>query len=172
LIIWGTLVKLDRHELIVESTPYITPEREFVLDRAPSPEYRSFEELKIGSERNFGIIFSIAFAIIAFWPLTGGGAVRLWSLAISVIFLVTAFVVPHWLKPLNRIWFRLGILLGKIVTPLVMGFLFFTTVTPIALLLRIFRKDLLRLHQNAAADTYWLPRTPPGPVRGSLKDQF
>jgi hypothetical protein len=127
---------------------------------------------KIGSDQNFGLVFGAVFALIALWPLLRGNRIHLWLLAVAVIFLVAAIVVPRALGPLNRLWFRLGILLSKIVTPLVMGILFFVAVTPIAYLMRWFSNDPLRLKRDPAAKSYFIERSPPGPVVGSFKDQF
>jgi predicted membrane metal-binding protein len=127
---------------------------------------------KIGSDRNFGLVFGLVFALIALWPLFRGNRIHLWLLAVAGIFLIAAIVVPRSLGPLNRLWFRLGILLSKIVTPLVMGILFFVAVTPIAYLMRWFSTDPLRLKRDPAAKSYFIERSPPGPVVGSFKDQF
>ena len=126
----------------------------------------------MGSERNFGLVFAAVFAIISLWPLLSAEKARLWLLAIAAIFLAAAFVAPHTLAPLNRLWYRIGILLGKVVTPLVLGVLWFAVVTPVGLLMRLFGKDPLRLKREPAAKSYWIERSPPGPIAGSLKNQF
>jgi hypothetical protein len=92
--------------------------------------------------------------------------------ALAGLFLATALLVPASLRPLNWIWFKFGLLLHKIVSPVVMGLLFFVTVTPIALLLRAGRKDMLRLKRDAKCDSYWIVRQPPGPAPETMKDQF
>jgi hypothetical protein len=142
------------------------------LSHSLPPENRSFDQPKIGSEQSFGILFAAVFAIIGLWPLVGGGAARLWSLCLAALLLLLAVVAPGLLRPLNKLWFRFGLLLGKMATPIVIGFLFYLTVTPVALLIRLLRKDVLRLKRNTTALSYWLPRTPPGPERGSMRDQF
>lgn len=128
-------------------------------------------EVKMGSERAFGIVFAIVFALIALWPLLGGGGVRPWAAATGALFLGAAFLAPRALKPLNVLWFRFGMLLHRIVSPIVMGFLFFVTVTPIGLLMRALGKDLLRL-ERSDAKSYWIERDPPGPPPESMTKQF
>lgn len=128
-------------------------------------------EVKMGSERAFGIVFAIVFALIALWPLLGGGGVRPWAAATGAAFLGAAFLAPRALRPLNVLWFRFGMLLHRIVSPIVMGFLFFVTVTPIALLMRALGKDLLRLRRSDAK-SYWIERDPPGPPPESMTKQF
>ena len=132
----------------------------------------SGEAPRLGSERAFGIVFAAVFALIGLWPLLADGGVRLWALALAFLFLAAAFLAPRALAPLNRLWFRFGNLLHRIVNPLVMGLLFFTTVTPIALLMRLAGKDPLRLRFDRAAKSYWIERTPPGPAPESLRHQF
>ena len=136
------------------------------------PDNRSFAPARIGSERSFGIQVGAVLAIVGLWPLAHGGPPRLWALIASALLLLSAAFVPAWLQPVNRLWSRFGLLLGRVVTPLVMGLLFFLVVTPIALLLRLFGKDVLRLRKDDSASSYWVTRTPPGPKRGSMRDQF
>jgi len=142
------------------------------MNDALDPRSGNHAEPKMGSERNFGLVFAAVFAIISLWPLLSAEKARLWLLAIAAIFLAAAFVAPHTLAPLNRLWYRIGILLGKVVTPLVLGVLWFAVVTPVGLLMRLFGKDPLRLKREPAAKSYWIERSPPGPIAGSLKDQF
>lgn len=136
------------------------------------------EDVEVGSERSFGLVFAVVFAIIGLWPLTGAfgdegaGPLRLWALGIAAVFVVLAFAAPKALKPLNLIWFKFGMLLHKIVNPLVMGLLFFVTVTPIALIMRIRGKDLLSMKFDPEADSYWIERDPPGPAPETMSKQF
>jgi len=130
------------------------------------------DTVKVGSEKAFGIVFAVVFAIIGLWPLIDGAPVRLWSLVVAGIFLVLAFLLPQTLRPLNLVWFRFGLLLHKVVNPLVMGFLFFSTVLPIAIILRMVGKDPLHRKFDAAAETYWIKRDPPGPEPDSMRHQF
>jgi hypothetical protein len=132
----------------------------------------SHSEPKLGSERNFGLVFATIFAILALWPLVHAEKPHLWLLPVAAIFLAAALLVPHALAPLNRLWFRIGILLGKVVTPLMMGVLWFAVLTPAGFLMRRFGRDPLRLNREPAAKTYWIRRSPAGPIVGSLKDQF
>ncbi|WP_254431060.1 SxtJ family membrane protein [Magnetospirillum sp. LM-5] len=129
-------------------------------------------EVKIGSERSFGLVFAVLFAIIALWPLKDGGDIRLWALGAAAAFLVAALAAPQLLKPLNFLWFKFGMLLHHIVTPLVMGLLFFLTVTPVGLLMRATGKDPMRLKRDPAAASYWIERAPPGPAPETMKNQF
>lgn len=123
-------------------------------------------------ERSFGILFAALFAAIGLWPLASGNEARIWSLVPAALFLVAAVFAPVLLRPLNKLWFRFGLLLGKMASPVVIGFLFYLTVTPVALLMRLFGRDALRLKRDVTASSYWLPRTPPGPERGSMRNQF
>ena len=125
-----------------------------------------------GSERGFGIVFAVVFAVIGLWPLTDAQPVRVWALGLVVSFLAVGFIAPGLLKPLNRAWFLFGLALHKIVNPLVMGLLFFFTVTPIALIMRIVGKDPLHRAFDKDATTYWIERNPPGPAPDSMRQQF
>ena len=126
------------------------------------------DEVKIGSNKSFGIVFSIVFFIIALYPLLSHNEIRLWSLIISIIFLVLGLLNSKLLTPLNKVWFKFGILLGKIVSPLVMGLIFFFVVTPIGILMRILKKDLLNLKFNKKT-TYWIEKNDP---KSKMKNQF
>jgi hypothetical protein len=133
----------------------------------------SREEVVQGSsDRAFGLTFAAVFAFFALWPLVRHRPLRSWALAVAVVFLVPALVRPQVLGPLNRLWLRLGLLLQRLVTPVVMALLFYGTVTPIALVLRVLGKDLLRLRIDRGADSYWLERRPPGPAPGTMRNQF
>jgi large-conductance mechanosensitive channel len=130
------------------------------------------QEVKAGSERALGIVFSIVFMIIALWPLIGDGAIRLWALIVAGAFLALGLIAPKLLKPLNWVWFRFGLLLHKIINPIIMALLFFTTVTPIALMMKIFGKDSLHRKFDASAKSYWIERQPPGPDPETMRNQF
>ncbi len=127
---------------------------------------------RAGSPRAFGFVFAAVFVAIALWPLWESGKIRIWAAAIAVAFFAAAIFAPGALAPLNRLWFRFGLMLHKIVSPLVMGILFFTTVTPIAILMRLAGKDPLRLKFDREARSYWIARVPPGPSPDSLRHQF
>ena len=129
-------------------------------------------DVKVGSERAFGLVFAGVFTLIALWPLWGGANARLWALIVAAALAVAAAVVPRALRPLNVLWFRFGMLLHKVVTPAVMGLLFYATVTPTAMLMRLCRKDPLRLHFDRSAKSYWIERVPPGPAPETMRHQF
>ena len=126
------------------------------------------DDIKIGSNRSFGIVFFVVFLIIAIYPLTYSGDVRLWSVIISIIFLVLGILNSKILTPLNKLWFKFGILLGKIVSPIIMGIIFFLVVTPIGFIMRILGKDVLNLKFNANK-SYWIEKKGP---KSKMKNQF
>ena len=126
------------------------------------------DDIKIGSNRSFGIVFFVVFLIIATYPLINDDELRLWSLIISIVFLFLGLVNSKILNPLNKLWFKFGIFLGKIISPLVMGIIFFLIVTPIGLLMRLLNKDLLNLKFNNN-NTYWIKKTEP---KSKMKNQF
>ena len=130
------------------------------------------EGVKIGSDRSFGLVFAIVFAIIGLWPAIQGGACHLWAIIVAVAFGSLAYMWPAVLRPLNIGWFRLGTALSAIVTPIVMAVLYVTTFVPTTLLLRAARRDLLRLKREPDRASYWLIRDPPGPGQGTMKRQF
>ena len=123
---------------------------------------------QIGSNRSFGIVFFIVFLLIAIYPLVNNDGVREWSLIISLIFLILGLLKSRVLTPLNIVWIKFGILLGKFIAPIVMGIIFFFVVTPIGILMRILNKDLLNLKLNSKK-TYWIERTGP---KSKMKNQF
>ena len=127
------------------------------------------DNIKIGSNRSFGIVFFVVFLIIAIYPLLNDGSVRLWSLIISIIFLILGLLNSKILSPFNKIWFKFGLLLGKIVSPVVMGFIFFIIVTPIGLLMRILGKDLLNLKFSDKEYSYWQKKSE---IKSKMKNQF
>ena len=129
-------------------------------------------EVAAGSERTFGLVFAAVFALIGLWPLTGGAGTRPWALGLAAALMFFAFVLPAALRSMNLLWHRFGMLLHCIVSPLVMGVLFFLTVTPMALIMRIAGKDPLRLRFDRQAKSYWIERHPPGPDPDSMKNQF
>ena len=125
-------------------------------------------DIKIGSNRSFGIVFFIVFLTISIYPLLNSEGIRVWSLIISLTFLVLGLLNSKLLNPLNKIWFKFGLLLGKIISPIVMGIIFYTVVTPTALLMRILKKDLLNLKFNKKK-TYWVEKSGP---KSKMKNQF
>jgi hypothetical protein len=132
----------------------------------------SIEEGRTGSDRSFGLLFAAVFAGICAVPLLSGRPPRFWALAPAALFLAVALLHPIWLKPLNLLWFQFGKLLHRIVTPIVLGVMFFATFTPIAVVSRALGRDPLRLRFDRAAASYWILRDPPGPAPDSFKNQF
>ena len=124
--------------------------------------------LKISSNRSFGIVFFIVFLLVALYPLIKDQEIRIWSFIISLIFLVLGLINSRVLTPLNKLWFKFGIFLGKIVSPLVMGIIFFLVVTPIGLIMRLIGKDLLNLKYNSNK-SYWIEKNGP---KSEMKNQF
>lgn len=110
------------------------------------------------NNKSFGILFFIVFLIIGLWPLLSGETLRLWSIFLSLIFLLLGLINSKLLTPLHKTWIQLGIILGKVIAPLVMLVIFFAIVTPIGLLLKIFGKDLLKIKKNKFLKTYWTTR--------------
>ena len=125
-------------------------------------------KVKKSSNKSFGIVFFIVFIIIGFWPLLDINTYRLWAIIIAFIFLALGFMNSRLLTPLNILWFKFGIFLGKIVSPIVMGVIFFFVVTPIAILMRISKKDLLNLKFNNK-ETYWIKKSN---YKSKMKNQF
>ena len=126
------------------------------------------DDVQISSNRNFGIVFFIVFLLIALYPLIYNGEIRLWSLVISIIFLILGLINSKILTPLNKIWFKFGIFLVKTVSPLIMGVIFFFVVTPTGLLMKIFRKDILNLKKKENK-SYWIEK---GGPKSKMKNQF
>ncbi|MBF0267884.1 MAG: hypothetical protein HQL44_04785 [Alphaproteobacteria bacterium] len=135
-------------------------------------DFREKTDVKQGSDRGFGLVFTVFFAIVGLWPLIGAAQPRLWALGLAALFLAVSLIRPSLLKPLNRVWFLFGLLLHKIVSPLIMGLLFFVTVTPTGIIMRALGKDPLRLKRDPNAASYWIMRDPPGPDAGGMTRQF
>jgi hypothetical protein len=129
-------------------------------------------DIKGSSERSFGVVFAVLFCTIGVLPAISGGNLRIWAVAIGVVFLALALLWQAPLRPLNRLWLRFGLLLHAIISPAVMALLFFGTVLPIGLLMRLLGKDLLGLKRDPAAGTYWIQRKPPGPAPETMIHQF
>ncbi|WP_425045814.1 SxtJ family membrane protein [Primorskyibacter sp. S87] len=118
-------------------------------------------DVKMGSERSFGFVFAAVFAIIAIYPVLHGNPLRVWALGISAVFLAITFLRPQVFATPNRLWFKFGLLLGAIVSPIVMAGVFFLVVTPIGLVMSLFRKDPLGTHPDPEAQSYWVQRETP-----------
>jgi hypothetical protein len=130
------------------------------------------ESVKGSSDRTFGLVFAAFFLIVGALPLFKGGAPRLWSFGVAAVFLVIALAVPRLLAPLNRVWTKIGLLLNSVVSPLVMGLLFYAVVMPVGMLMRAMGKEPLRLRLQRDAKSYWIKRQPPGPAPDTMKNQF
>jgi hypothetical protein len=128
-------------------------------------------EVSVGSDRKFGITFAVVFALIGLFPLVVGGRIRLWALAIALLFLVVALLRPPLLHRLNIFWFKFGMLLSRIVSPIVTGLIFFVAVVPIALVMRALGKDMLGRKFDRNATTYWVSRDATQ-AAASMKNQF
>ena len=126
------------------------------------------KNIKISSNKSFGIVFAILFLIIALWPILSENNIRLWSLVISLFFLILGLINSIILTPLNKAWFKFGIALGKIISPIVMGLIFFFVVTPIGLVMKLLKKDLINQKKNNCK-TYWLIKED---SKSSMKKQF
>ena len=126
------------------------------------------DDIKISSNRSFGIVFFIVFLLIAFYPLTNQENIRIWSIIVSFIFLFLGLLNSKLLSPLNKLWFKFGIFLGKIISPIIMGIIFFLVVTPTGLLMRIFKKDLINLKFNNES-SYWIKKDG---TKSKMKNQF
>ena len=126
------------------------------------------EDIKLGSNRSFGIVFFIVFLLISLYPLLNNEHIKIWSLIISLIFLALGLLNSKFLTPLNKIWFKFGLFLGKLISPLIMGIIFFLIVTPIGLLMRMLGKDLLNLKFNSKK-SYWIEKDS---IKSKMKNQF
>ncbi|WP_415321508.1 SxtJ family membrane protein [Candidatus Pelagibacter sp. Uisw_092] len=126
------------------------------------------EKIKISSNRSFGIVFFIFFVIVSIFPLFKDGNIRIWSLIIAIIFLILGLLNSKILSPLNKIWFKFGILLGNFISPVVMGLIFFTVVTPTSLIMKAFGKDLLNL-KKSNKKSYWIEKSD---IKSRMKNQF
>ena len=120
------------------------------------------------SNRSFGIVFCIVFLIISFWSFFDTAEIRYWSLVIAIIFFTLGLLNSKILTPLNLIWFKVGIFLGNFISPIVMAIIFFIVITPISLLLKLFNKDVLNLKNNKDK-TYWIKKNGP---KSKMKNQF
>jgi Saxitoxin biosynthesis operon protein SxtJ len=152
----------------------VYPGGNFVTNKkllAIEPEFER-EVAKAGGDRSFGVVFAAAFIVVGLWPLLGGHSPRFWALAIACSFAVVAMLAPWSLRPLNLLWGRFGALMHRIVTPLIMGAVFFLTVLPTAIIVRLRGKDPLRLKRNVDAASYWIERYPPGPDAQTMTRQF
>ena len=126
------------------------------------------DDIKIGSNKSFGIVFFIVFLLISIYPLLNNESIRPWSLIISIVFLILGILNSFLLSPLNKLWFKFGIFLGKIISPIIMGIIFFLVVFPIGFIMRLIGKDLLNLKYNNHK-SYRIEKTEP---KSKMKNQF
>ncbi len=125
-------------------------------------------KIKIGSNRSFGIVFFVVFILISLWPLLKDNEIRIWALTISITFLFLGIINSKILTPLNKIWFKFGILLGNVISPIVMGLVFFLVVTPTSIIMKILGKNLLNL-KKGKKKTYWIEKNN---QNSKMKNQF
>ena len=128
----------------------------------------NYKDIKIGSNRSFGVVFFVVFLLIGLWPILKGNELRIWAIVISLIFLILGILNSKILTPFNKVWFRFGIFLGNFVSPIIMGIVFFLVVTPTGLIMKLFRKDLINLRKNNSS-TYWIEKKD---IKSSMKNQF
>ena len=126
-------------------------------------------KIKIGSNRNFGLVFFFVFLIVGLWPLLNEGPFRIWSIVIAIIFLILGLMNSKLLTPLNKLWFKFGLFLGTIVSPFVMGIIFFLVITPIGFVMKIIGKDLLNKKKDNDKKSYWINRSK---TKSTMKQQF
>ena len=126
------------------------------------------KNIKISSNRSFGFVFFVVFFVISLWPILSENEIRIWSLILSLIFLILGILNSKILTPLNKVWFRFGIFLGNFIAPIVMGIVFFLVVTPTGILVKLFKKDLINLKKNNDK-TYWVEKKE---TISNMKNQF
>ena len=129
----------------------------------------SNSKIQISSNRSFGLVFFVVFLIIALWPLKYEGDIRWWSLALSTIFFILGVLNSKLLTPLNKLWLKFGIFLGAFVSPIVMGIVYYLVVTPIGVFMRFLGKDLLKMSKVKNKPTYWIKCDK---QKSSMKKQF
>jgi hypothetical protein len=139
---------------------------------ASHEDFSRTHDVKASSNRGFGWVFTVVFLILGLWPLLFGDAARGWALIVSAVFALITLLAPALLALPNRLWLRLGLLLNRIVSPVVLGFMFYVVVTPMGALMRLLGKDTLRLRRGQGEASYWVKREPPGPKPDSLNNQF
>ena len=126
-------------------------------------------EINKSSNKSFGLVFFLVFILIGIYPILNQGNIRVWSIIIAVVFLILGLSNSRILTPLNRIWFKFGIFLGKMISPIIMGVIFFLVVTPIGLIMKILGKDLLNIKYNKKKKSYWIEKNDP---KSKMKNQF
>jgi hypothetical protein len=139
---------------------------------ATHEDFSRTHAVKASSNRGFGWVFTALFLIIGVWPMLSDGPLRRWSLIVSGIFLLITLAAPALLRLPNRLWLRFGLLLNRIISPVVLAFLFYIVVTPMGALMRLFGKHTVQLRRNDSDGSYWIKRDPPGPKPDSMSNQF
>ena len=128
----------------------------------------NYKDIKISSNRSFGILFAFVFSLVAFWPILNQNEIRIWSLIVAIIFIVLGLLNSKLLTPLNKIWFRFGIFLGNFISPIIMGVIFFFVVSPTGLIMKLFNRDLINL-KKSNEKSYWIKKKD---IKSSMKNQF
>jgi len=130
------------------------------------------DDVKVGSERSFGLVFAAVFLVIGLFPIVRSELPHFWAIGVSAVFLLLAFLAPRLLRPFNIIWFRLGLLMHRVVSPVILALIFYLAILPIGLIYKILGKDPLQLNFEKDRATYWISRDPPGPQPDTMRDQF
>jgi ABC-type Fe3+ transport system permease subunit len=124
---------------------------------------------EIGSEKNFGIVFSIVFLLISLYPLINSEDILIWSIILSCLFIMLAYLLPRTLTLPNKLWFKFGLMLGSIIAPVVMALVYFTSVVPLGIIFKILGKDPMQRKLDKSSKSYWISKEQPN---SSMKDQF
>lgn len=140
--------------------------------RATHEDFKRAHRVEGPPPRAFGVLFAVIFGVVAVWPVFSGALPRWWALALAVILALISWRRPALLAPLNALWLGLGKLMHAVVSPVILGLVFFGVITPFGWVMRLFRKDSLRLRREPEAASYWIDREPPGPAGDTLYDQF
>jgi hypothetical protein len=148
------------------------PLKQLTMQQSTHESYSRDEVVKAGSDRSFGIVMASCFAVVSLLNGWHGGRLWPWTSGLAGLFLAAAVFYPAAINPLNRAWLKFGLLLHKVVNPIVMALLFYGAVLPTGIVMRAIGKDLLRLKPEPDADSYWIVRRPPGPAPETMKDQF
>ncbi len=130
------------------------------------------QEIKVSSNRSFGMVFTLVFLVVGIWQISAGKSLGWYFFASAILFFIVTITFPSLLGPFNRIWFKFGLLLGQVVNPVILGLVFFLVVTPIGIVRRLLGKDSLHLKPKPNLKSYWIDRDPPGPKIGSMTKQF
>jgi len=130
------------------------------------------DKVKSGSNKSFGLVFTAVFMVIGLWPLFSGEPIKMWAISICGFLVFISYTIPKILAPFNYVWFLFGVFLHKCMNPLIMAFLFYSTVTPIGLTMRALGKCPLPLKFDPKANSYWIERQPPGPDPETMTNQF